>query len=113
MNDTRWYQMSIEDIYKKLEANDYGLSQKEAQERLERFGPNELKSKRPSALKRFLRQFNNSLVYVLLIAAAITGVLTLRSEDMLADTALILGVVILNVILGFIQCHRKAYPQAF
>jgi len=103
MNDTRWYQMSLEDIYKKLETADSGLTQREAQERLKRFGPNELKSKRPSALKRFLRQFNNPLVYVLLIAAAITGILTLRGEDMLADTAVILGVVILNVILGFIQ----------
>ncbi len=70
---------------------------------MKKFGPNELKSKKPSVLMRFLRQFNNPLVYVLLVAAAITGTLTLRGEHMLPDTAVILGVVVLNVILGFIQ----------
>jgi len=101
--EARWYQMPVEDVFKRLEANDSGLTSSEAQERLERFGANELQSGKPSFLKRLLRQFNNPLVYVLLIAAVITGALTLRGEDMLADTSVILGVVILNVILGFIQ----------
>jgi len=103
IDTTKWYQLTIEDVFKKLEADNSGLTSSEAQERLKKFGPNELKSRKPSVLKRLLRQFNNPLVYVLLVAAAITGTLTLRGEDMLADTAVIFGVVILNVILGFIQ----------
>jgi magnesium-transporting ATPase (P-type) len=102
-NETQWYQLPVEDVFKKLDAGSGGLTPSEALDRLKKYGSNELKSKKPSVLMRFLRQFNNPLVYVLLVAAVITGTLTLRGEHMLPDTAVILGVVILNVILGFIQ----------
>jgi magnesium-transporting ATPase (P-type) len=103
VNAIGWYQLCVEEVFKKLETKNRGLTSIETQERLKIFGPNELESRKPSVLMRFLRQFNNPLVYVLLVAAAITGTLTLRGENMLPDTAVILGVVILNVILGFIQ----------
>jgi Ca2+-transporting ATPase len=103
IDTTKWYQLSVEEVLKQLEVKNTGLTSIEAQVRLMKFGPNELMSKKPSVLKRFLRQFNNPLIYVLLVAAAITGTLTLRGEHMLPDTSVILGVVILNVILGFIQ----------
>lgn len=102
-NNFKWYQLTIEDVFKRLEGDNAGLSSSEASERLNKYGFNELKAQKPSVLKRFFRQFNNPLVYVLLIAAAITGTLTLRGEHLLPDTAVILGVVILNVILGFVQ----------
>ena len=73
MNTTNWYQLSVEEVFKKLNANSSGLTSTEARERLKIFGPNELESRKPSVLMRFLRQFNNPLVYVLLVAAAITG----------------------------------------
>jgi Ca2+-transporting ATPase len=102
-DNTKWYQLSIEDVLKKLETNIAGLTSNESMDRLKKYGPNELKTKKPSVLRRFLRQINNPLVYVLLAAAAITGTLTWRGEHMLPDTMVILGVVILNVIMGFIQ----------
>jgi P-type Ca2+ transporter type 2C len=98
-----WYQLSVEDIFRKLGTSTLGLSSDEAEHRLNEYGLNELEPSRPSFLKRFFRQFNNPLVYVLLLAAGITGTLTLRGEDMLTDAAVILGVVILNVIMGFVQ----------
>jgi magnesium-transporting ATPase (P-type) len=55
---------------------------------------------------RFLRQFHSPLVYLLLTAAAITGVLTLRGEHMLPDMSVILAVVLLNAVLGFVQEGR-------
>jgi magnesium-transporting ATPase (P-type) len=103
IDTTKWYQLSVEEVLKQLEVKSRGLTSNEAQDRLKKYGHNELKSRKPSVLKRFLRQFNNPLVYVLLVAAAITGTLTLRGEHMLPDTSVILGVVILNVIFGFIQ----------
>lgn len=103
INGRDWYQLSIEEVFKKLDCNAKGLTSSEASERLKQYGPNELPTVKPNAFKRFLRQFNNPMVYVLLVAAAITGFLTLRGEPMLPDTAVILGVVILNVILGFFQ----------
>ncbi|HCP60367.1 MAG TPA: hypothetical protein DIT43_02175, partial [Dehalococcoidia bacterium] len=102
-NGTKWYQLSVEETFQGLGAGDTGLTSGEAKARLERYGYNELKFKKPSVIMRFLRQFHSPLVYILLAAAAMTGVLTLRGEDMLSDTGVILGVVILNAILGFIQ----------
>jgi magnesium-transporting ATPase (P-type) len=100
---TRWYQLTSGEVLEKLGTHGSGLASSEAQDRLKIYGHNELKPQKPSILMRFLRQFNNPLVYVLLIAAAITGVLAWRGEDMLADTVVILSVIILNVILGFVQ----------
>jgi len=90
-------------VFGELDADSTGLSSSEAKARLDRYGYNELEYRKPSVIMRFLRQFHNPLVYILLVAAAITGFLTLRGEDMLADTAVILGVVILNAVIGFLQ----------
>jgi magnesium-transporting ATPase (P-type) len=53
------------------------------------------------------------MVYILLVAALITGILTLRGEHMLPDTIVILGVVILNVILGFFRRVKRISPGSF
>ncbi|MDD5094463.1 MAG: HAD-IC family P-type ATPase [Dehalococcoidia bacterium] len=98
-----WYQLPVEEVFEKLKADSNGLGSEEALRRLEQYGPNEIRAERPSIFRLFLRQFNNPLVYVLLMAATITGILTLRGEHMLVDTSVILAVVILNVILGFTQ----------
>jgi len=103
LNGTRWYQLSAEQVIKALETGDGGLTSSEAKARLEKYGYNELEYKKPSVLMRFLRQFHNSLVYILLAAALITGILSMTGEDMWMDMAVILGVVILNVIIGFFQ----------
>ena len=103
VDNIKWYRQSVENVFKILEADKTGLTSHEAQERLKKYGPNELPTHKPNVLKRFLRQFNNPMVYILIVAAAITGTLTLRGEHMLPDTAVILGVVILNVVLGFFQ----------
>jgi magnesium-transporting ATPase (P-type) len=103
LDGTRWYQLSVEETFEELGADSAGLTSGEAKARLEKYGYNELEFKKPSVIMRFLRQFHNPLVYILLAAAAVTGILTLRGEDMLADMSVILGVVILNAILGFFQ----------
>jgi P-type Ca2+ transporter type 2C len=102
-NHKPWYQQTVEDVVKNLETTSSGLTSDAVQERLRKYGPNEILTVKPSAFKRLLRQFNNPMVYILLGTAMITGILTLRGELMLPDTAVILGVVILNVILGYFQ----------
>ncbi len=76
-----------------------GLTQAEALKRLSEHGPNRLTppAKR-GALMRFLLQFHNVLIYVLLAAAAVTALLAHW-----VDTAVIVGVVVINSIIGFIQ----------
>ena len=76
-----------------------GLSQSEAEQRLQRFGPNRLPEKRrESAWVRFAKQFKNLLIIVLLVAAALAGVLGEWLE-----TAVILAVVLANTLIGFFQ----------
>ncbi len=76
-----------------------GLDLLEVDRRRRHFGPNVLTPpKRTPPIVRFLLQFNNSLVSILLAAAAITGVL----KDW-ADASVIFGVVLVNAVIGFIQ----------
>lgn len=76
-----------------------GLTQDEAQSRLQTYGPNRLPQPvKHSALLRFLLQFHNILIYVLLGAAVITALL-----HHIMDTLVILAVVIINALIGFIQ----------
>ena len=102
-NGTGWYQLGAEKTFELLAADNAGLTSSEAKARLERYGYNELKFKKRSPLVRFLLQFHNPLIYVLLVAGTITGILSLGGEDMVGDTVVIFGVVILNVIIGFVQ----------
>ena len=102
-DEAEWYRLSTEDTFKGLRADESGLSSIEAKARLEKFGYNEIKFKKQGPITRFLLQFHNPLIYVLLAAALVTGILTITGEDMLGDTVVIVGVVILNVIIGFIQ----------
>jgi magnesium-transporting ATPase (P-type) len=79
-----------------------GLTAPEATARLKKYGTNTLpKPKERSSFLRFLAQFNNILIYVLLGSAVITAAL-----QHLVDTAVILAVVIANAIIGFIQEGR-------
>ncbi len=76
-----------------------GLSLEEASLRLERQGRNLLPPpKRQGPLMRFLLQFHNVLIYVLLVSAAVTLLL-----GHFVDSAVILGVVVINALIGFLQ----------
>ncbi len=81
-----------------------GLSATVAAERLAAHGPNALPAAEPeTALRRFLRQFHDPMIYVLLVAAVFTGVL-----GQVFDTIVIVAVVLINALVGFIQEGRAA-----
>ncbi len=86
-----------------LEADvDQGLTSSEAARRLERFGANVLpKLHRHGPLLRFLLQLHHPLIYVLLAATAVTGLL-----GEWVDAGVILGVVLVNAVVGFVQESR-------
>jgi calcium-translocating P-type ATPase len=99
MNKTNWHAQNINEVLATVESSSAGLSLAEAEHRLKIHGSNELAAlKRTSFIMRFLRQFHNILIYVLLISAATTLLL-----GYFVDTSVILGVVILNAIFGFMQ----------
>ena len=79
-----------------------GLSTKEAERRIEQFGLNELHHKeKTSVMKIFLSQFNDFIVWVLIAATIISGIIGDK-----ADALTILIIVIINAILGFVQEFR-------
>lgn len=79
-----------------------GLTTKEAQRRLEKYGLNELtKNKKVSPVKIFLSQFNDFMTWVLLGATLISGIM-----GDTADAITIFIIVVLNAILGFIQEYK-------
>jgi magnesium-transporting ATPase (P-type) len=95
-----WHSLTAGEALQRLEtAPERGLSADEARRRIERFGPNRLpEEERESALIRFLKQFHNVLIYVLLAAAVVTALL-----GEWIDTGVILAVVVVNAVIGFIQ----------
>lgn len=98
-----WYELSPADVLRELDTTELGLSEAEAQRRLEQYGPNEIEFRKTPAWRRLLRQFYDPMVIILLATALVTGVLTLMGSHMLPDTVVIVGVVLLNAILGFVQ----------
>ena len=94
-----WHHQPIEQILAEFAVDTSGLSETEAQKRLAKHGLNRLpEAEKRNAFVRFLLQFHNILIYVLLASAVITALL----QEWL-DTFVILAVVIANAIIGFIQ----------
>ncbi len=94
--------MTADAVLVAMNATVQGLSDEEAVRRLAKYGANRLPESPPrSALMRFLAQFHNVLIYVLLASAAVTAVL-----GHVVDTAVILAVVIVNALIGFVQEGR-------
>ena len=100
---TPWYGISSDELLKTFKVDMNGLSEKEAAERLQQSGPNEIEFKKTPAWVRFARQFNEPMVILLIITALITGTLTILGGHMLPDTIVIVSVVLFNAILGFLQ----------
>ena len=94
-----WHALDDDTVLLSLDSHPDGLSHHEAQHRLEQFGPNRIT---PPAGEpwwlRFARQFNNLLIYVLLLAAALSWL-----SGHWIDGAVILGVVVINALFGLLQ----------
>ncbi|MGF1457108.1 MAG: cation-transporting P-type ATPase [Alphaproteobacteria bacterium] len=94
-----WHDQPVAAVLERLDASADGLDTGAVAARRDRFGPNRMpEAARPSALMRFLRQFDNVLIYVLLGAAGLTAVF-----GHYVDTGVILAVVVVNAVIGFIQ----------
>ncbi len=96
-----WHHLPTTEVVELLDSHiDKGLDLFEIKHRQERFGKNALTPKRgPSPLQRFLAQFNNPLLYILMVSSVIT--LVVKQE--LVDALVIFGAVLINVIIGYIQ----------
>jgi magnesium-transporting ATPase (P-type) len=98
-NKQLWHSQPAQSALSALNTTHDGLTAEEAAKRLAEHGPNRLTPPhRRGPLLRFLLQFHNVLIYVLLASAAVTALLAHW-----VDTAVIAGVVVINAIIGFIQ----------
>ncbi|MDH5218508.1 MAG: cation-transporting P-type ATPase, partial [Gammaproteobacteria bacterium] len=94
-----WHTLDTETVFVHISSSNEGLTQEDAQQRLQKHGPNLLRpAKKKGPLARFLIQFHNVLIYVLLAAGGITALL-----GHWIDSGVILAVVVINAIIGFIQ----------
>lgn len=97
-----WHALDTMDTLARLDSTPTGLTSAEAERRLAEHGPNTLPAGRRSRWWwRFLRQFHNMLLYVMMGAAVITAFLAHW-----VDTAVLFGAVVVNAVLGFVQEGR-------
>ena len=96
-----------EAVLAELDSSENGLSSAEAQKRLEAHGKNKLKepAKEP-LIKRFFGQMADPMIIILLVAAAISGVLAVTQGESFADVIIILAVVVVNAVLGVYQENK-------
>lgn len=95
----QWHAHPAGKVLRMMESSPAGLSQTEADSRLQRYGANVLPAvEGRSALMRFLLQFHNVLIYVLLAAALVTALL-----GHWIDSGVIVGVVLINAAIGYFQ----------
>jgi Ca2+-transporting ATPase len=105
----QFYNKEINEITASLKTDAAtGLKTEEVKRRLIEYGYNQLDSKkRKSFVQMFFEQFKNFMIIILLIAAAISGVVGVMQGEGLFDTFVILGILILNAFVGAFQ-ERKA-----
>ena len=96
-----------EAVLAELDSSENGLSSAEAQKRLEAHGKNKLKEPaKESLIKRFFGQMADPMIIILLVAAAISGVLAVMQGESFADVIIILAVVVVNAVLGVYQENK-------
>ena len=100
----KFYCTDKEAVLGELGASAEGLTSADAQKRLEENGKNKLAAaKGKSIIRRFLEQLADPMIIILLVAAAISGVLAVVENEGFTDVIIILAVVLINAVLGVYQ----------
>lgn len=101
------YQSSISDLLLSYQTSKDGLTDTEAQNRLNQYGPNQLVTKLPPSLfARFMTQMKNPMILILIIAAAISGITAAYEGEPFTDAIIIFIVVLINGVLGVFQENK-------
>lgn len=102
------YNETVEEIYKRLDTGLDGLTVREAESRLEKYGENKLKEKKKeSNIKLFLSQFNDFMIILLIFASLISALISYIEKESYVDSIIIIIIVIINAILSFLE-EKKA-----
>ena len=102
---TKWYNKTVEEVAKELDVDlQNGLNQKQVNEKIAKYGLNELKAeKKKSLFVKFLEQFKDFMIIILIIAAIVSGIVSVAQGEAITDSIVILIVVIVNSIIGVAQ----------
>ena len=98
-----WYTKELNQVFNELNTRQGGLTEDEANKRLEKYGANNLKEKKKESLFiKFIKQFNDFMIIVLIIAAIISAIVakTNGSGDYI-DSIIIIAIVIFNLLVSF------------
>ena len=108
MEKQKWFNKGTNEVEKELEVNvNEGLTNSQVKERQEKYGFNELEAaKKETILQKFINQFKNFSIIILIIAAIVSGIVGVTQGEGLTDTIIILIVVILNAIIGVVQENK-------
>ena len=103
--EKNWFNKTSQEVEKELGTDcQKGLNTNQVQEKVKKYGLNELQEKKKdSLLKKFLEQFKDFSIIVLIIAAIVSGVVGVAQGEGFTDTIIILIVVILNAVIGVAQ----------
>ena len=105
MEKKNWFNKTFKEVEKELETDlEKGLNKEKVEERQEKYGFNELQQiAKKSIIQRFLEQFKDFSIIVLIIAAIVSGIVGVLQGEGITDTIIILIVVIVNAIIGVAQ----------
>ncbi len=105
MKEEKWFNKKVDDVEKELNTSiQNGLSTEEVKKRQEKYGDNALKAKKKKSLfQKFLAQFKDFSIIILIIAAIVSGIVGISNGEGITDTIIILIVVIANAIIGVTQ----------
>ena len=103
--EKNWFNKEIKDVEAELKTDlENGLSSKQVEENKAKYGENELQEKKKEPLiKKFIAQFKDFSIIVLIIAAIVSGVVGVAQGEGFTDTIIILIVVLLNAVIGVAQ----------
>ena len=105
MEKQNWFNKEIDQVEKELEVNKQeGLTTEQVKQKQEKYGLNELEAaKKETLLQKFLNQFKDFSIIVLIIAAIVSGAVGVAQGEGITDTIIILIVVLVNAIIGVAQ----------
>ena len=105
MKEENWFNKSVKEVEENLETDENnGLSTEEVKKRQEKYGANALKAKKKKSLfQKFLAQFKDFSIIILIIAAIVSGIVGISEGEGVTDTIIILIVVLANAIIGVTQ----------
>ena len=103
-----WFNQETKNVIEKLNSNlENGLTEEQVKAAREKYGYNELEAKKKKTLfVKFLEQFKDFMIIVLIIAAIVSGIVGVAEGEGITDTIIILVVVVVNAVIGVAQENK-------